>query len=283
MIDSLRRRLAAAEGAASQQGERAEALAQSLAHQQRELDAMRTQLHLESDKDGSRELFLKAMQYDYYWYNADKKIDLRDIGQFGEIAARVRQKNRTFLYFDRLYTLWQGVTAMPARATGAVEIGAYRGGSARFIAEAMRATGRELPLSVCDTFHGHVEVDETIDGEHVVAKQFTKTDVESVRHHLRRFPNVRVMEGDIRTTSADIEEHELGLVHIDVDVYPITKYCLEFFVPKVVPGGTIVVDDYGPLTCPGAKKAVDEYAAANPRVRMLHLLTGQAVLIVLRD
>lgn len=270
----------------AQQRRQAHDLSETLAHRQREVQLLHSQLAAAvagADRDLSESL-RKAMRYDYYWYNADKKIDLREIPLFGAIAAKIREKKRTFLHFDRLYTLWQGVMALPAASTAVVEVGAYRGGSARFVAEAMRAIGRELPFYVCDTFRGHVEVDEAVDGLHAVAGQFTSTDVARVSQYLEAFPSVKVVEGDIRETSARMQdERALGLVHIDVDVYPITRYCLDFFVPRVVRGGTIVVDDYGATTCEGAKKAVDEYAAAHPRVRLLHLLTGQAVLIPLGD
>jgi hypothetical protein len=40
-----------------------------------------------------------------------------------------------------------------------------------------------------------------------------------------------------------------------------------------------VVDDYGFKTCPGARKAVDEFAARHPEFSLWHLMTGQAVLV----
>jgi len=44
-----------------------------------------------------------------------------------------------------------------------------------------------------------------------------------------------------------------------------------------VPGGMMVMDDYGTTTCEGVKRAVDEFTASNPGFRVMHLLTGQAV------
>jgi O-methyltransferase len=261
---------------------RAWELAKAVTQQAKELDAARVALRKPSMNSNSSPdaLFQKALEFDYYWYNADKKIDLRDIEGFGPIAAQVRQRARTFLHFDRLYTLWQAVGAMPSSASAVVEIGSYRGGSARFIAESMRAHDRELPFYVCDTFDGHVVVDESVDGNHRAGKQFTSTDAERVNFYLEMFPTVRVIAGDIRQTSTAMhQEHQFGLVHIDVDVYPITRFCLEFFAPRLVAGGAIVVDDYGFTTCAGAKKAVDEFVATSRRFRMLHLLTAQAVLI----
>jgi O-methyltransferase len=293
-IDRLSRHLASTKEqlgrlktANAQYREQAAELSRVLARQDRELTARqveRGRVTPTLSGDHAKELFRNAGQFDYYWYNAHKKIDLREIEGFGLIAARIRRENQTYLHLDRLYTLWQAVTALPPLASAVAEVGVYRGGSARFIAEAMRATGRELPLYVCDTFRGHVEVDEAIDGEHTVGKQFSATDAESVARYLESFPTVQMLVGDIRETTARMnDEHRFGFVHIDVDVYPITKFCLEFFGSRMVRGGTIVVDDYGFTSCQGAKRAVDEFLVSNPRFRMLHLLTGQAVVIPIAD
>ncbi len=88
------------------------------------------------------------------------------------------------------------------------------------------------------------------------------------------------MVGDIIETAPVALAHEpsFALVHVDVDVYPPTEFCLRVFAPRLARGAWLVVDDYGFLTCPGAKKAVDDFIAASPDFGMLHLLTGQAVI-----
>ena len=197
---------------------------------------------------------------------------------FGEVAARVIRDDRTYLNVDRLYTLWQAVESLPSAARAVAEVGVYRGGSAWFVAEALRRAAREMPFYVCDTFQGHVEVDETPRWAPPAWRQFTRVKAEKVAKYLRGFPFVRMVVGDIRDTApAFANESAFGLVHLDVDVYPITRFCLDFFGPRMVPGGVIVMDDYGTTTCEGVKKAVDEFKASNPGFRVLHLLTGQAV------
>jgi hypothetical protein len=69
------------------------------------------------------------------------------------------------------------------------------------------------------------------------------------------------------------------MVHIDVDVYPVTKFCLEFFEKRTIPGSILIIDDYGNNYCKGLKKAVDEYLRANYHFKMFYLLTGQALLV----
>jgi hypothetical protein len=224
------------------------------------------------------ELLRQAREYDYYWREAFKRIDIRQLMPFGEVAERVIRDGRTYLNVDRLYTLWQAVESLPSTAQAVAEVGVYRGGSAWFVADALRRRGRDVPFYVCDTFQGHVEVDVSLDGLHRPGVQFTRVKAEKVAKYLRGFPFVRVEVGDIRETAPTFAgEHAFGLVHLDVDVYPITRYCLEFFGPRLVSGGVIVADDYGTTTCEGVKKAVDEFGAANPAFRVFHLLTGQAV------
>ena len=235
---------------------------------------------LESQERAAKdaEFLRQAREYEYYWREAFKRIDIRQLVPFGEIADRVIRDGRTYLNVDRLYTIWQAVESLPPSARAVAEVGVYRGGSAWFMADALRRSGREMPFYVCDTFQGHVEVDDSVDGVHRPGVQFTRVKAEKVAKYLREFPFIRMQVGDIRETApAFAGESAFGLVHLDVDVYPITRFCLDFFGPRVVPGGMMVMDDYGTTTCEGVKRAVDEFTASNPGFRVMHLLTGQAV------
>jgi O-methyltransferase len=236
---------------------------------------------LESQERAAKdaEFLRQAREYEYYWREAFKRIDIRQLVPFGEIADRVIRDGRTYLNVDRLYTIWQAVESLPPSARAVAEVGVYRGGSAWFMADALRRSGREMPFYVCDTFQGHVEVDDRVDGVHRPGIQFTRVKAEKVAKYLRQFPFIRLQVGDIRDTApAFAGESAFGLVHLDVDVYPITRFCLDFFGPRVVPGGVMVMDDYGTTTCEGVKQAVDEFVACNPGFRVMHLLTGQAVI-----
>lgn len=79
----------------------------------------------------------------------------------------------------------------------------------------------------------------------------------------KRFENVELIQGDICATVPQyVTEHpalKIALLHIDVDVYRPTKVILEHLFERVVPGGVIVLDDYG--TVAGETQAVDEFCS----------------------
>jgi hypothetical protein len=219
-----------------------------------------------------------ASYYNYYWKNANKKIDLKTIPDFYEIATKVIEEKRTFLYYDRLYTLWQAVLRLNSSDWPIAEIGAYKGGSAKFIIEALNKNSLTNKFFVFDTFEGHAVVDDQVDGWHKVGS-FDDTSYEEVKAYLNS-PNVVLHKGNFLKTAQLIDQiPDFGMVHIDVDVYPVTKFCLEFFEKHTIPGSILIIDDYGNNNCKGLKKAVDEYTIANFHFKMFYLLTGQAILI----
>jgi hypothetical protein len=220
----------------------------------------------------------RTIYYDYLWYNAHRKIDLKKLPGFSGIASQVIEDQTTMLNYDRLYTLWQAVRHISSPELPLAEVGTYRGGSAKFIMETLKQNGHENPFYVFDTFEGHAVVDESIDGEHRIGT-FEDTSYEKVKAYISS-PNVIIHKGDFLKTAEHIEKiTNFGMVHIDVDVYPATKFCLEFFAGRTIPGSIIILDDYGFITCKGAKKAADEFVGSNPHFKLFHLATGQALVV----
>jgi FkbM family methyltransferase len=221
---------------------------------------------------------LAVLRRSYYLSGAGGKIDLREIAGFSAIAERETASGRTGMDYDRLYVLWQAARAAPPELAVA-EVGVYRGGSARFLAETLRYFDRAPRFYVCDTFAGHPRTDPELDPVHHGSNKFQDTSVEDVAGYLVDFPNVELVVGDIVDTQEQLAHERFGFVHVDVDVHPATESCLGFFAPRLAVGGSIVVDDYGVLTCPGVQRAVDEFAAESPAFRLFHSLTGQALLV----
>lgn len=65
------------------------------------------------------------------------------------------------------------------------------------------------------------------------------------------------MKGDVEKTAAENVNGDIALLRLDTDTYYSTKAELEYLYPKLVPGGILIIDDYGHAL--GARRAVDEY------------------------
>ena len=213
----------------------------------------------------------------YYLSGAGKKVDLRAISGFSDVARKVMEEGRSGMSYDRLYAIWQAVRGARSDLP-MIEVGAYKGGSARFIGETLRHQGRSPRLYVCDTFAGHPRTDAEIDTTHHQAGKFEDTSAETVAAYLGADSNIELVVGDIVQTSERIAHLTFGFVHLDVDVHEATDFCLRFFAPRLAADAVLLVDDYGVVTCPGVQKAVDDFVAETPGVRLVHLLSGQAVL-----
>jgi len=73
--------------------------------------------------------------------------------------------------------------------------------------------------------------------------------------------NVRLVEGDVRGTipswANGNTDRRICLLHIDVDAYEPTRVVLDKLSKRIVPGGVILLDDYGKF--PGETLAWDEF------------------------
>lgn len=177
---------------------------------------------------------------------------------------------------DRKWTLREYVRASNALPGDLAECGCYQGASAFFMCQA----SSHGELFLFDSFQGLSESSELdrVEGE---ARPWAPGDMRSGQEELARnlagFDGVHVFPGWIPERFGEVEARRFRVVHVDVDLYEPTRASLEFFYPRLVPGGVIVMDDYGFLTCPGAKRAADEFAATQGTT-VLHLPTGQGVL-----
>jgi O-methyltransferase len=74
--------------------------------------------------------------------------------------------------------------------------------------------------------------------------------------------HVHIVPGSVEQTLPRHAPEALALLRLDTDWYESTRHELEHLYPRLVDGGVLIVDDYGHWK--GARRAVDEYFAANP-------------------
>lgn len=161
---------------------------------------------------------------------------------------------------ERCFILYQFVKHAIGIEGDIAEVGVYKGGTARLIAKVTAETTKIVHLF--DTFSGMPSADMTKD----LHKEgdFSDAPLDEVKMYLKDCSNVRFYPGLFPATSDAVSNLQFCLVHIDVDIYKSVADCCEFFYPRMVKGGIMVFDDYGFLSCPGAKMAVDEFFANKP-------------------
>ncbi len=157
-----------------------------------------------------------------------------------------------------------------------VECGVWRGGSSLAAARTLEELGHtDRELYLFDTFDGMPEPtvhDRTIEGEDA-RRRFEETrtgddgstwcyaSLDEVRATmaLSRYPGERIhyVQGKVEDTIPERAPAEIALLRLDTDWYESTRHELVHLLPRVAPGGVVVLDDYGHWD--GARKAVDEY------------------------
>lgn len=207
-----------------------------------------------------------------------KIYDFRKEPGFSEVADEVLGEGRTLLGHNRLLVLWQAIRNT-ARLTGSLaEIGTYRGGSARFIARALQFHQVDAAIHVFDTFEGHPDVVIPAVDASQRPGMFADTSLAAVTEYLSPHPNIAIHQGAFPAGSETVSGERFRFVHIDTDLYKPTLDCLRFFWPRLVTGGTIVIDDYGFVSCTGVRQAAGEFLETETTYQSWYMHTGQFVL-----
>ncbi len=222
----------------------------------------------------------------YYGRSAIKQPDIRSIPIFAELAAKVIHDKHTYLYYDRLFTIYQILKGLESNDEtkphiNTAELGVYRGGGSYFICGLSEKLGLNISHYCFDTFEGHSAEDVI---KSLEPKQepgsFHKTSYEVVNEYLQEFPSVSIYKGRFQETCNNLDDMSFGFVHLDMDIYSPTIFALNYFEKKMVKGGVILLDDYGFLSCPGIEKAVSEFVAHNKSKYFgFPLLSGQYILL----
>ena len=178
--------------------------------------------------------------------------------------------SRTSLNRRTLYMLYQFAKLAPLGSNFA-EIGVFRGGGSYLLA----SVAPQSQVYSFDTFAGMPETDPNRDWH---KKGDFRVSADDVIGYLKLKANLHPVKGFFPKTAGPYKDLKFGLVHIDVDIYQSVKDCLEFFYPRTIKDGVIISDDYGAVTCPGAKMAWDEFFADKPE-QSIYLPTRQCFVI----
>jgi O-methyltransferase len=179
----------------------------------------------------------------------------------GKVSRELITAERRYHDKYRFFNFWFQVERIKGADGDFAELGVYKGDTA-YILHHMDPSRR---FHLFDTFEGFTEKDLT--REEGKAATYTKhnfadTSLDNVKRRLSSEQYI-YHKGYFPETTKGMEDVKFALVNIDADLYNPTKTGLDFFYPRLVPGGVLMVHDYNP-DWPGIMKAVNEFAATIP-------------------
>lgn len=164
----------------------------------------------------------------------------------------------------RFYTFWFQIERLKSlNIPGAfAELGVYKGETARMF----HAMDSSREIFLFDTFDGFNEADlkqeDSKDGKYSI-HNFSDTSLALVKKLFVHTNSVHFLPGYFPDTTAGLKELPYAFVHLDADLYLPTSKALEYFYPRLSPGGVIIIHDYN-HTWKGVTRAVDEFAKSIP-------------------
>ena len=209
-----------------------------------------------------------------HYIGEDYKVWLKDkefVDQFLNLSPH------NSFSMERKYALREFARSVEKLNGAVAECGCYVGVSAWFIASVINSED----LYLFDSFEG-LSIPSENDRSPKNLPQWKRGDLAATESDLYRnlscFSNIHVLKGWIPERFSEVADRNFKLVHIDVDLYQPTLDSLDFFYPRLVCGGMVVLDDYGFANCPGAFNAANHYMQDKAE-SIIHLPTGQGVII----
>lgn len=157
-----------------------------------------------------------------------------------------------------------------------VECGVWKGGNLILMSTLIKYYGGNKKVYGFDTFYGMTEptdIDMDLWGKSaksLLSSSEYKDGTSSVYAFASKelvskiliengCSDVNLIEGDVLSTLSDKKNlpSSISILRLDTDWYESTRIELEVLYPLLVPGGILIIDDYGHYS--GARKAVDEY------------------------
>jgi hypothetical protein len=193
---------------------------------------------------------------------------------FWDIFIRLYKEGKAVTSLRELHNIYRLVKQTSKIDGDVAEVGVYKGGSAKMIAELKG----DKKLHLFDTFEGMPEVNSSIDLHK--KGDYKDTSLDSVKNYLSNYKNICFYKGYFPASLAGSNCHALNFsfANLDVDLYESTKSCLEFFYGRLNKGGVILSHDYRSISCPGVRRAFDEFFLDKPEI-IIELWDSQCLIV----
>jgi len=201
---------------------------------------------------------------------------LRDAGFVRAYEAALRQQSDTWIRWRSHVVQWAAHHAIRLEGDF-VECGvnrAFLSMSAMTAVDFRQTTGRRFYLF--DTYCGLVPEQVSTDDKAAFRNVYSDT-YDFVKETFRDWSNVTVVRGIVPESLSTVTIGQVAYLSIDMNCVKPEIDAMEYFWPRMVPGGVIILDDYGFPGHEAQKLAADGFAAT-VGVKVLSLPTGQGLI-----
>jgi O-methyltransferase len=208
-------------------------------------------------------LFIRYM-WDIFFDNNYQPDEWQQALKNKRIPPGLRKLEKNYADKVRFFAWWfQVMRITRENIPGSfAELGVYKGESAKILHQ--MAPDRKFHLF--DTFGGFSEDDlenETGEAATYTKKNFADTSVGKVIENINGNENILLHPGHFPETAEELSDERFALVNIDADLHDPVKAGLEFFYPRLSPGGVLFIHDYN-YKWEGLKRAVDDFSGHIP-------------------
>ncbi|MCG2686745.1 TylF/MycF family methyltransferase [Candidatus Parcubacteria bacterium] len=189
-----------------------------------------------------------------------------------DVIRQLKKDNRLFVRYPEAYQVCAMVDRVKEICGDIVEVGVYRGGTAKLICE----IEKNKTVHLFDTFAGLPELHEK-DAHKLFYKGAYTAEFEDTRDYLKDYKNIHFYKGLFSENAYLLKDKNFSLVHLDVDIYQSTLDCLNFFYYRMSKKGVILSHDY-PVS-KGVKLAFDEFFKDKPEMVIELPGCGQCMII----
>lgn len=223
----------------------------------------------------------------------DKAAGFLDDPRFEAAWAQVRGAHQYDQYDNRqsiawrLHTLvWAARQALQLPAGVFVECGVFQGDMSFVVYHAAGLAGAGRPLRLFDSFSG-IDPERVLPGEYGASTGYLDmanhfygrpTLFEEVQARFAACPEVSLHRGMLPETLDEAPVEPIGWLHIDLNAAGPERAVLERLFDRVVPGGYIILDDYGWRPFFMQKQLEDAFFAERGHA-VLELPTGQGLVV----
>jgi len=198
----------------------------------------------------------------------------------GKVESGARSKNRDSIFFagvdkNTARKVFQFEKYLETKNLGGgviVEAGVGSGEGLVFLLKLQNYFGDKRSLWAFDTFAGFPKghQNDSDDFNKFGKPGYKKYTLRSVKNYLKatgisdsEIEEVRFIKGFIPETFLLFNPERVALLNCDLDLYEPTKQTLDFFWPRMIKGGIIMLDEYDigqdSIKWPGAKIAIDQF------------------------